>query len=349
MITFRGVSKTYPDGTSAVDGLSLTVEAGSMTVFVGPSGCGKTTAMRMINRMIEPTEGTIEINGSDAASRRPAQLRRGIGYVMQHAGLLPHRTVVDNVATVLRLTGQSRKEARSASYEVLTRVGLDESLAGRYPSQLSGGQQQRVGVARALASDPPILLMDEPFSAVDPLVRQDLQQELLRLQDELKKTIVFVTHDIEEALLLGDRIAVFGPGGVLQQHDSPERVLTAPANDFVSRFAGRERGIRSLAFASASQVRIAPTEPPQGGRVSLRDGWALLVDDAGRPDAWEAPSQERTPVTSTLSEDGSLRSAVDAVLSSPAHTAPVTDSSGALIGTAERDDIFAALASRPGG
>ncbi|GAB3849221.1 ABC transporter ATP-binding protein [Nesterenkonia populi] len=344
MITFSAVSKVYPDGTSAVDGLSLTVEAGTVTVFVGPSGCGKTTAMRMINRMTEPTEGTLSVNGADTAEADRTQLRRGIGYVMQHAGLLPHRSVLDNVATVLRLTGESRKAARRIAYDMLARVGLEESLAARYPSQLSGGQQQRVGVARALASDPPILLMDEPFSAVDPLVRQDLQQELLRLQAQLRKTIVFVTHDIEEALLLGDKIAVFGPGGVLQQHDSPEQVLTAPANDFVSRFVGRERGIRSLAFASAAGVPITPASGAGRGRVALQRGWALIVDAEGRPETWEDSSQVRTPVTAALSEDGSLRAAVDAVLSSPAHMAPVTDRSGRLIGAAEGTDVFAALA-----
>ncbi len=197
----------------AVDGLDLKIDAGSFTVFVGPSGCGKTTSMRMINRMVVPTAGTVTVDGRDVATTDVVELRRSIGYVIQGGGLLPHRTVVDNVATVPVLRGQSRRAARRAALDVLDRVGLDRALANRYPAQLSGGQQQRVGVARALAADPPILLMDEPFSAVDPVVRAELQSEMQRLQAELRKTIVFVTHDIDEAVRLGDRVAVFGPHG----------------------------------------------------------------------------------------------------------------------------------------
>lgn len=208
-IRYRGVSKVYPDGTTAVDDLNLDVPAGSLTVFVGPSGCGKTTSLRMLNRMVEPTGGVVEVNGQDVSTIPAAQLRRSMGYVMQQSGLLPHKTVEDNIATVPRLNGVSKREARASARELLGSVGLDESLATRYPAQLSGGQQQRVGVARALAADPPILLMDEPFSAVDPVVRQDLQQELLDLQKRLHRTIVFVTHDIDEAVLLGNRVAVF--------------------------------------------------------------------------------------------------------------------------------------------
>ncbi|WP_156517291.1 ABC transporter ATP-binding protein, partial [Rhodococcus sp. EPR-279] len=229
MITFESINKTYPDGTTAVDSLDLVIEPHSFTVFVGPSGCGKTTSMRMINRMITPTSGVITVDGRNIADIDAVKLRRGIGYVIQSAGLLPHRTVVDNVATVPVLNGESRRAARTAALDVLERVGLDPAFASRYPAQLSGGQQQRVGVARALAADPPILLMDEPFSAVDPVVREELQIEMLRLQADLKKTIVFVTHDIDEAVRLGDRIAVFGPQGRLQQYDKPETVLASPA------------------------------------------------------------------------------------------------------------------------
>ncbi|MGH9207355.1 MAG: ABC transporter ATP-binding protein, partial [Acidimicrobiales bacterium] len=236
MISFDNAGKVYADGTVAVDRLSLDVPRGALTVFVGPSGCGKTTSMRMINRMIEPTSGTVMVDGADVSAVDPVKLRLGIGYVIQSAGLMPHQRVIDNVATVPVLKGQSRRAARKAAYEVLKRVGLDPKLATRYPAQLSGGEQQRVGVARALAADPPLLLMDEPFSAVDPIVRRELQREILRLQSELHKTIVFVTHDIDEAVRLADFIAVFGPGGSLQQYDEPARLLSRPANDFVSSF-----------------------------------------------------------------------------------------------------------------
>ncbi len=212
-IVFDNVSKVFADGTAAVERLNLAVPNGELTVFVGSSGSGKTTALRMINRMVEPTSGTITVGGADVAGVNPVTLRLGIGYVIQHAGLMPHQRVIDNVATVPVLTGQSRRAARKIAYEVLERVGLDPKLATRYPAQLSGGEQQRVGVARALAADPPILLMDEPFSAVDPVVRQELQNEILRLQSELHKTIVFVTHDIDEALLLADRVIAMQTGG----------------------------------------------------------------------------------------------------------------------------------------
>ncbi|MDT5133447.1 MAG: osmoprotectant transport system ATP-binding protein, partial [Mycobacterium sp.] len=206
MISFHNVYKVYADGTVAVDRLNLEVPRGTLTVFVGPSGCGKTTLMRMINRMAEPTSGTVKVDGADVAGVDPVRLRLGIGYVIQGAGLMPHQRVIDNVATVPVLQGQSRRSARKAAYAVLERVGLDAKLANRYPAQLSGGEQQRVGVARALAADPPILLMDEPFSAVDPIVRHELQREILRLQAELHKTIVFVTHDVDEAVRLADRV-----------------------------------------------------------------------------------------------------------------------------------------------
>ena len=223
MITFTDVTKRYPDGTVAVDDLSLEVPAGSLTVFVGPSGCGKTTSMRMINRMTEPTSGVVAVDGRDVAGVDPVKLRLGIGYVIQSGGLMPHQRVIDNVATVPVLKGQSRRAARRAAYDVLERVGLDPKLGARYPAQLSGGQQQRVGVARALAADPPILLMDEPFSAVDPVVREELQAEILRLQSELQKTIVFVTHDIDEAVFMGSRVCVMSarPGRIKLEREVP--------------------------------------------------------------------------------------------------------------------------------
>jgi osmoprotectant transport system ATP-binding protein len=246
VIEFRGVTKRFPDGTVAVDDLDLQVRDGGITVFVGPSGCGKTTSLRMVNRMIDPTSGTILVNGTDVMKTDAAQLRRGIGYVIQQAGLFPHRTILDNVATVPLLLGWNKKKARDRAAELMQTVGLAPEMAGRYPGQLSGGQQQRVGVARALAADPPVLLMDEPFSAVDPVVRESLQDELLKLQAELGKTIVFVTHDIDEAVKLGDRVAVFRVGGRLAQYDEPGVLLSRPADDFVDGFGGHERGYRGL-------------------------------------------------------------------------------------------------------
>src|SRR5689334_8998058 len=256
MITFENVTKKYPDGTVAVDGLALEVPEGTLTVFVGPSGCGKTTSMRMINRMIDPTSGTLTVNGEDVTKVDPVKLRLGIGYVIQSAGLMPHLRVVDNVATVPVLRGESRRSARKSALDVMERVGLDPKLANRYPAQLSGGQQQRVGVARALAADPPILLMDEPFSAVDPVVREELQTEILRLQSELRKTIVFVTHDIDEAVKLGDKVAVFGRGGTLLQYAEPAFVLSNPANESVSAFVGADRGYRGLQFFHATGLPL---------------------------------------------------------------------------------------------
>ncbi|MEN2740161.1 ATP-binding cassette domain-containing protein [Microbacterium sp. X-17] len=263
MIEFRAVSKTFPDGTTAVKEFSLVLPAHKTTVFVGSSGCGKTTLLRMINRMVDPTSGTIEIDGEDIAKRRPVQLRRSIGYVMQNSGLLPHFTVVDNIATVPVLQGTGRRAARTRALELMETVGLDRALAGRYPSQLSGGQQQRVGVARGLAADPNILLMDEPFGAVDPIVRAELQRELIRLQEEIGKTIVFVTHDIDEAFLLGDQVAILQVGGHIAQVGSPSEIIEAPANEFVASFIGAEQGKRAL-------------------HVRQTDAGAVLVDGQGR-------------------------------------------------------------------
>src|SRR5919112_4019785 len=236
----------------------MSISPGSITVFVGPSGCGKTTSLRMINRMVEPTSGVITVAGKDVTTVPAPELRRSMGYVMQSSGLLPHRSVLDNIATVPRLNGVSKSDARKRAGELLDVVGLAPSLGKRYPSQLSGGQQQRVGVARALAADPPVLLMDEPFSAVDPVVRKGLQDELLRIQDELGKTIVFVTHDIDEAIKLGTTVAVLRTGGRLAQFAPPPDLLRAPANDFVASFVGRDRGFRHLGFTAADGVTIRP-------------------------------------------------------------------------------------------
>ncbi|UFS60771.1 ABC transporter ATP-binding protein [Subtercola endophyticus] len=264
MIEFRTVTKQFPDGTVAVDEFSLVIPARQTTVLVGSSGSGKTTILRMINRMVEKTSGEIEIDGESIYKLNPVKLRRSIGYVMQNSGLLPHRKVVDNVATVPLLNGVKKADARRGALDLLDTVGLDRALADRYPSQLSGGQQQRVGVARGLAADPNILLMDEPFGAVDPIVRAELQQELVRLQRELGKTIVFVTHDIDEAFLLGDQVVLLEKGGRIAQQGTPAEILSKPANDFVATFIGADRGRRAL-------------------RVEVVNGRNVVVDADGRP------------------------------------------------------------------
>jgi osmoprotectant transport system ATP-binding protein len=246
MIEFRDVTKHFSDGTCAVENFSMTLPSYKTTVFAGSSGSGKTTLLRMVNRMVEPTSGQILIDGEDVAGLDPVRLRRRIGYVLQAAGLMPHRTVVDNIATVPRLNGVDKPEARRAARELLATVGLDDTLARRYPRQLSGGQQQRVGVARALAGDPKVLLMDEPFGAVDPIVRAELQTELNRLQRELGKTIVFVTHDIDEAFMLADQVVILKQGGVIAQVGTPGQILAQPADDFVASFIGADTGKRQL-------------------------------------------------------------------------------------------------------
>lgn len=246
MIEFSAVSKVFPDGTRAVDDFHLVIPSRKTTVFVGSSGCGKTTLLRMINRMVEPSSGSIEIDGDDIGGKPAVQLRRSVGYVMQNSGLLPHFTVADNIATVPVLQGQNRKAARTRALELMKTVGLDASMADRYPSQLSGGQQQRVGVARGLAADPNILLMDEPFGAVDPIVRDELQQELIRLQNDIGKTIVFVTHDIDEAFLLGDQVVILEKGAKIAQVGTPSEIVENPASDFVASFIGAVKGKRAL-------------------------------------------------------------------------------------------------------
>ncbi|MBB4853774.1 osmoprotectant transport system ATP-binding protein [Mycobacteroides chelonae] len=359
MITFENVTKRYPDGTTAVDDLNMHVDKGSFTVFVGPSGCGKTTSMRMINRMTDPTSGVLTVDGADVRTVNPVKLRLGIGYVIQNAGLMPHQRVVDNVATVPVLRGESRRTARKAALEVLERVGLDSKLATRYPAQLSGGQQQRVGVAWALAADPPILLMDEPFSAVDPNVRDDPQAEMQRLQAELNKTIVFVTHDIDEAVKLGDKVAVFGPGGVLQQYDEPERVLSNPASDFVAGFIGRDRGYRGLQFREAGEVplhairQITETEVPTA--IIAPGDWVLVCNPDGTPFGWmddagvdvyrSGKSLYDSVIAggSLFGPGGTLRQALDAALSSPSGLGVATDEEGRVRGGVRGGDVLIAL------
>jgi len=275
MIRLTGVGKTYDDGTVAVHDLDLDIARGELVVLVGPSGCGKSTTLKMINRLIEPTTGVIEIDGEDVTHKDPVRLRRGIGYVIQQVGLFPHQKVTANVMTVPLLYGESRAKARSRADELLELVGLDPATyGGRYPHQLSGGQRQRVGVARALAADPPVLLMDEPFGAVDPVVRVRLQDEFLRLQRELGKTVVLVTHDIDEAVRLGDRVAVFATGGRLAQYATPANLLGRPADDFVADFVGSTRGLRRLAVTPIDPAHLEPLDGVRAGDL----GAAIDVD-----------------------------------------------------------------------
>lgn len=346
MIVFDSVTKRYQSGTgglAAVDNLSMSIDKGLITVFVGPSGCGKTTSLRMINRMVEPTEGTITVAGEDIFGVPAPALRRSMGYVMQSSGLLPHRTVLDNVTTVLRLNKVPRNQANQRGRELLETVGLPQEFAKRYPSQLSGGQQQRVGVARALAADPPVLLMDEPFSAVDPVVRAELQEELLRLQRELAKTIVFVTHDIDEATILGDKVAVFAVGGHLAQYATPEEILRAPVDDFVAGFVGRDRGFRHLSFSDGESVPVHQVTTSQ--EPTAVSEWTLLVSAEQHPLGWLSPGRpgELVPGGSLFQAGETLRRALDAALSSPAGLGVAVDGSGAVTGVVKAVEVLEAI------
>lgn len=344
MIEFDGVTKVFPDGTTAVDNLHLTLPSGKITVFVGPSGCGKTTSLRMINRMVEPSSGRILIDGADVMSQDPDRMRRSIGYVIQQAGLFPHRTIAENIATVPRLLGVNKSDAMRTAIELMGRVGLPSSFATRYPVQLSGGQQQRVGVARALAADPPVLLMDEPFSAVDPIVREELQTEFLRLQREIGKTIALVTHDIDEAIRLGDHIAIFREHGHLAQFATPQQLLENPANDFVANFVGRDRGFRSLSFERAGSLLIDPL-------VSLDEkGLTLVVDERQRPLGWAGPGigsiSYPAAIGGTFTQNDSVRQATDVVISSPVGMAVRVDEAGVADGVLSYESLFEQLGKR---
>jgi osmoprotectant transport system ATP-binding protein len=367
LITFESVTKKYPDGTVAVDHLDLEVPDGRTMVLVGPSGCGKTTSLRMINRLVEPTDGTILVNGQDVRQGNPAMLRRGIGYVIQQTGLFPHRTVEDNVATVPVLNGWPRKKARDRARELLTLVGLDPALAKRYPHQLSGGQQQRVGVARALAADPPVLLMDEPFSAVDPIVRASLQDQLLSLQAELRKTIVLVTHDIEEAIKVGDLVALFRPHGTLAQLSPPDELLAAPADDYVADFVGFDRGIRRLSFMDTGPLALSvnPVITADATVAKARaagEPWLCVTEADGSPRGWVAASRlaalgADTPLSQVDTEPighaftvgtDSLRAALDGAVLSPAGLAVGVDGDGRVVGVASFEQLRAAIAADEG-
>lgn len=358
-IVLDDVSKIYPgQDAPAVDRVSLELPAGRTTVFVGPSGCGKTTTMRMINRLIEPTSGTITIDGRDNRNLDADTLRRSIGYAIQASGLFPHMTVAENVATVPRLLKWKKPRIRARVDAMLELVGLDPSLyRDRYPAQLSGGQQQRVGVARALAADPPVLLMDEPFGAVDPITRASLQDELIRLQDELHKTIVFVTHDFNEAVKLGDKIAVLGPGSSVLQFDTPEAILSSPADETVAGFIGDDAALKTLTLRRVGDVDLGrattarESEDPAGFASRLRgtdDEWAVVLDESDHPVRWvrgdrvAAMTDLRSggqPVTGTVTVDSTLQEALDGLLSTASATTVVLDRAGVYRGTIGIDDL----------
>jgi osmoprotectant transport system ATP-binding protein len=364
-VVFDHVTKRYP-GTSqdrggAVEDLSLEIPAGKICVLVGPSGCGKTTSLKMVNRLVEPTSGRVLLGEVDVMARDVIDLRRGIGYVIQQVGLFPHQTIGDNVGTVPRLLGWPKPRVRERAEELLSLVGLDPATyRDRYPSQLSGGERQRVGVARALAADPPILLMDEPFGAVDPIVRERLQNELLRLQEGLAKTIVFVTHDIDEAIKMGDLVAVMQVGGHLAQFGPPAEILASPATDFVARFVGADRGLKRLSLSRVGELELAMPVVAQAGddvaevrRRLWQDPmrYAMVVDEASRPLGWIGESQ--LPREGAISPDlavaasplldrrTTLKDALSMLLDADVQAGLVVDRHGALLGLVTADTIAA--------
>jgi osmoprotectant transport system ATP-binding protein len=362
MISIEGVGKTYADGTVAVHELSLEVGVGEIAVLVGPSGCGKTTTMRMINRLVEPSSGRITVDGADVASVDPVELRRRIGYVIQQVGLFPHQTVAANIATVPKLLGWDRTKTKARVNELLELVGLDPATQGRrYPHQLSGGQRQRVGVARALAADPPVLLMDEPFGAVDPVARDRLQAEFLRLQEQVRKTVVFVTHDVDEAIRLGDRIAVMREGGHLEQYAAPETLLSDPATPFVAEFVGAERTLRRLSVAPLTAANLVAW-PTVSATDRLADcakvmddadsQWAV-VNDGAMPSGWlprsaatgDGTAADHVEAAPTTELGSSLDHALAAILAGNAPGAIVTDQ-GRYAGVLAATDIVAAARTR---
>lgn len=355
MIRFDRVAKQYPDGTVAVQDVSFTAPTGKLTVLIGPSGCGKTTSLRMINRLVEPTGGTVYVGDDRTSDLKPVQLRRRIGYVIQSAGLFPHRTVLGNVMALPRLLGTPKAKASARAYELLELVGLSSEYAKRYPWQLSGGQQQRVGVARALATDPPYLLMDEPFSAVDPVVRAQLQDEFIRLQHEIAKTIVMVTHDMDEALKLGDQIVILRQGGTVAQADTPVNLLRSPADYFVAGFLGEARGYHMLAFLPLdASVTGVPETPGVLGRPvpTGADRWLLVTDDQRHPVGWlDTAAHRGGPIVASdvtvggtiVPPTGSYRDLANAVLSSPSGRGVLVDQTGAFAGTMSINDVGQAL------
>jgi len=364
-IEFRSVTKQYPGASApAVDNLSLEVPAGEICVLVGPSGCGKTTAMRMVNRLIDITSGDILLGGESVKTKSPAELRRGIGYAIQQTGLFPHQSVAENIATVPKLLGWSRDRVRARVDELLELVSLDPGeVRDRFPAQLSGGQRQRVGVARALAADPPVLLMDEPFGAIDPINRERLQNEFLRLQAVISKTIVFVTHDIDEAIKMGDRIAVMQAPGRLVQYAPPAELLANPANDYVEQFVGADRALKRLALQRVRDVDlwtaalVTPGEDAGSVRAKMADaditGVAMVVDDQGRPVRWLRERDlrgDRVPMGEpphdalvSVDLDDVMRDALGRLLDAESRYAPVVDAGGRVAGFLSVEVIAHAL------
>jgi osmoprotectant transport system ATP-binding protein len=347
-LEFRNVSKRYPGADRpALENLSFKVPAGEICVLVGPSGCGKTTAMRMVNRMIDITEGDILLDGMSVLKRNPSDLRREIGYVIQQIGLFPHLSIGDNIATVPRLLGWDRKRTEARVQELLELISLPPETKDRYPAEVSGGQRQRVGVARALAADPPLMLMDEPFGAIDPITRDRLQNEFLRLQQDIRKTIVFVTHDIDEAIKMGDRIAILREGGILAQYDTPERILAEPADEFVARFVGLDRGLKRLALSKLSDISLDRAESlPDGtpARGSADPQRVVFVDDRGRPVGRLGRDREPEPAGPIGNPETSLRDALSLIMSDSNRPLVVVDADGVLAGVAPIDVIAGALA-----
>jgi osmoprotectant transport system ATP-binding protein len=358
-IRLERLTKTYPGASRpAVSGLDLTMPRGELVALVGPSGCGKTTTLKMINRLIEPTGGTVWVDGVDIRTQPTHDLRRGIGYVIQQAGLFPHRTVGDNIATVPRLLGWERSRVNARVDELADLLRLDRGLLGRYPSALSGGQQQRVGVARALAADPPVLLMDEPYSAVDPIVRAQLQDELLTLQREVHKTIVFVTHDIDEAIKLANRIAILNVGGILEQVDSPAEMLRAPRNDFVADFLGDDRGIKRLSLMTVGDASlskgplVAETATADDARSTMAElgyDWVAVCDGDDRLRGWIGAAEldgvatvgelKPKPFLSVVTADTTLKAALDGIVTSRTRVAMAVDDDGRYLGMLTVDDL----------
>jgi osmoprotectant transport system ATP-binding protein len=363
-VRYAGATKRYPGSAkAAVEDLTLEVPAGEICVLVGPSGCGKTTAMRMVNRTVEITEGDIFIGDRSVRDRNPAQLRREIGYVIQQIGLFPHRTIAENVAAVPQLLGWKKERAAARSAELLALVGLDPDLAERYPAQLSGGQQQRVGVARALAADPLVMLMDEPFGAIDPINRERLQNEFLRLQAEIGKTVLFVTHDIDEAIKMGDRIAIMREGGKLAQYATPAELLMDPADEFVEDFVGADRALKRLALMRVSDIDLWEAPIAHVGqataevRAKLEEAevaYPLLVDEARRPLGWlserdlageQVPARPDSPLGPLLDLDDVMRDALADMLQGGAQYAAVADRQGCVAGVLSVEIISEFLGS----
>jgi osmoprotectant transport system ATP-binding protein len=361
VVAFEHVTKRYPGADApAVNDLSLEIPAGEICVLVGPSGCGKTTSMKMVNRLIEPTSGRITIDGEDVMGLPAVELRRRIGYVIQQVGLFPHQTIGENVAVVPGLLRWSRERIRERTDELLELVGLPPGeYRDRYPSELSGGERQRVGVARALAADPPVMLMDEPFGAVDPIRRERLQNEFLRLQQQVRKTIIFVTHDVDEAIKMGDRIAILQRGGILAQYDSPAAILANPASEFVERFVGADRGLKRLSLARVRDLDPIPAITVRAGedRAEVRRRldrvdeleYALLVDGEDRPLGWidqhdlqgsgPIDPEAATPGAPTLEPESTLRDALSTMLGSSVQLGVVVDERGRVVGLVSVDAI----------